>query len=194
MLRDLICPSCGSSFHLLSDETVSRQAAAHRTLGRFRLVERIGLGAFGKVWTAPDSELDRTVAVKIPRNGQLSVEETEAFLRQRDTFERGLRHLLTLVGISRNQWIGFRALDEGTSDTTCPSGELIFNADRTLEIDDIRGTLRISRSTFCRYVRLGGEVSSSSRFSPQFSKGLSSPRRETMDERRQRGNQSVELT
>ena len=55
-------------------------AVAHRTLGRFELVERIGIGAFGEVWTAHDSELDRTVAVKIPRKDQLTAEEAEAFL------------------------------------------------------------------------------------------------------------------
>jgi len=81
-LRDLVCPSCGSSFNLLPDETVSRQTAAAKTLGRFQLVDRIGIGAFGEVWTAYDGELDRTVAVKIPRKEQLTAEETEAFLRE----------------------------------------------------------------------------------------------------------------
>ena len=81
-LRDIICPSCGSSFNLLPDETVSHRSVAHRTLGRFELIERIGIGAFGEVWTAHDSELDRTVAVKIPRKDQLTVEEAEAFLRE----------------------------------------------------------------------------------------------------------------
>ncbi len=81
-LQDLVCSSCGSSFNLLPDETVSRQSVTHRTLGRFELVERIGIGAFGEVWTARDSELDRTVAVKIPRKDQLTTEEAEAFLRE----------------------------------------------------------------------------------------------------------------
>lgn len=81
-LHDLVCPSCGSSFNLIPDETVSWHAGAKRTLGRFDLVDRIGFGAFGEVWTAHDSELDRTVAVKIPRKSQLSIEETEAFLRE----------------------------------------------------------------------------------------------------------------
>ena len=53
-----------------------------RTIGHFNLVERIGVGAFGSVWRALDSELDRTVAVKIPRKGQLDPEETEQFLRE----------------------------------------------------------------------------------------------------------------
>jgi len=81
-LRDVVCPACGSSFNLLPDETISRQLAEHKTVGRFELIDRIGVGAFGEVWTARDSELDRVVAVKIPRKGQLTTEEAEAFLRE----------------------------------------------------------------------------------------------------------------
>ena len=78
----MTCPSCGSSFNLLPDETVTHAAAEHRTLGHFELIDRIGVGAFGEVWTAHDSELDRTVAIKLPRKGQLSAEEAESFLRE----------------------------------------------------------------------------------------------------------------
>ncbi len=78
----MICPSCGSSFNLLSDETVTRIAREQRTLGHFELLDRIGIGAFGEVWTAHDTELDRTVAIKLPRKGQLTAEEAESFLRE----------------------------------------------------------------------------------------------------------------
>ena len=81
-LCDVTCPSCGSSFNLLPDETVTHTAVEHRTLGHFELMDRIGIGAFGEVWTAHDSELDRTVAIKLPRKGQLSAEEAESFLRE----------------------------------------------------------------------------------------------------------------
>ena len=70
-LRDVICPSCGSSFNVVPDETVTRVAQERTTLGHFELLDRIGVGAFGEVWTAHDSELDRTVAIKLPRKGQL---------------------------------------------------------------------------------------------------------------------------
>ncbi len=116
---------------------------------------------------------------------------------------RPLRHLITLVEDLRSKGIGFRSLSEDSIDTTCVSGELIFNifsalaqfergliqertkaglaaarargrngghpkvtpdeprvvlakklhADKSLDIDDICKTLRISRSTFYRYVR-----------------------------------------
>ena len=51
------------------------------TVGHFDLVDRIGVGGFGSVWRARDKELDRTVAVKIPRKGQLDPAEAEQFLR-----------------------------------------------------------------------------------------------------------------
>ncbi len=81
-LCDVTCPSCGSSFNLLPEETVTCTAKEHKTLGHFELLDRIGVGAFGEVWTAHDSELDRTVAIKLPRKGQLSAEEAESFLRE----------------------------------------------------------------------------------------------------------------
>ena len=121
-----------------------------------------------------------------------------------DRLGRSMRHLITLVEDLRGRGVGFRSLNEGSIDTTCASGELIFNIfsalaqferrliqertkaglaaarargrnggrpkitsaeakvvlakklhkDHSFEIDDICTTLRISRSTFYRYVRL----------------------------------------
>ncbi len=121
-----------------------------------------------------------------------------------DRLGRSMRHLINLVEDLRSRGVGFRSLNEGAIDTTCASGELIFNIfsalaqferrliqertkaglaaarargrnggrpklsadeakvllskklhkDQTLEIDDICKTLRISRSTFYRYVRM----------------------------------------
>jgi WD40 repeat protein len=51
-------------------------------LGRFDLIERIGVGGFGSVWKARDKELDRTVAVKVPRQGSMTPEEEEKFFRE----------------------------------------------------------------------------------------------------------------
>ena len=81
-LSDIVCASCGSSFSLLGEDTISHQNAEARTIGHFDLVEQVGVGSFGSVWRAHDTKLDRTVAVKIPRKDQLNSTETEQFLRE----------------------------------------------------------------------------------------------------------------
>ena len=80
---DMTCESCGSGFNLASDgETVADDGSHAKSVGHFTLVDRLGQGAFGSVWKALDTDLDRTVAVKIPRKDQLSSEEAEQFLRE----------------------------------------------------------------------------------------------------------------
>ena len=70
--RDIVCPSCGSSFHLERGTTTEQISEANKTLGRFLLVNPVGMGAFGTVWKARDPELDRVVAIKVPRAGNLA--------------------------------------------------------------------------------------------------------------------------
>ena len=78
--EDVSCPSCGSCFNLAKDvETVTGE---NRMVGHFRLLNRLGQGAFGEVWKAIDSKLDRTVAIKIPRRTHLSEAENQQFLRE----------------------------------------------------------------------------------------------------------------
>ena len=81
-LEDIECPSCGSHFSLVDESQETRESPAVTKIGQFDLVDRIGMGAFGTVWKARDTVLDRTVAVKIPRKGQLSPEESEKFIRE----------------------------------------------------------------------------------------------------------------
>jgi hypothetical protein len=81
-LEALTCPSCGSSFSLIaSAETLTHRAQAGKKLGHFELLEPLGIGAFGSVWKAHDAELDRMVAVKVPRPGQIEGIDAEKFLR-----------------------------------------------------------------------------------------------------------------
>ena len=79
---DVECHSCGSHFSLVDHSEQSSVAQALETLGRFDLISRLGVGGFGTVWKARDTELDRIVALKIPRKGQLSLHEVELFLRE----------------------------------------------------------------------------------------------------------------
>ena len=75
------CSSCGGSFSLLGEGTLSYHDEDVR-IGHFKLLDQLGVGAFGSVWRALDTKLDRTVAVKIPRKGQLGPVEAEQFLRE----------------------------------------------------------------------------------------------------------------
>jgi serine/threonine protein kinase/WD40 repeat protein len=82
LAAEVVCSQCGSSFSLISGDTETRDHAKRRTLGQFELLERVGIGKFGEVWKARDTQLDRIVAVKVPRKGQLERSEAEAFLRE----------------------------------------------------------------------------------------------------------------
>ena len=60
----------------------SPAAGPHRLDG-FELVQELGAGSFGQVFRARDTELDRTVAIKILRAGRFaSQEEVDRFLRE----------------------------------------------------------------------------------------------------------------
>ena len=80
--EDVSCTTCGSMFSLVSRDESTRMAAPLKSIDRFDLVARLGVGGFGTVWKARDRELDRIVAVKIPRRGQLSSAEIEQFFRE----------------------------------------------------------------------------------------------------------------
>jgi eukaryotic-like serine/threonine-protein kinase len=54
-----------------------------RRLGKFELLEELGIGSFGHVFRARDLELDRIVAIKVLRAGRLaSREEINRFVRE----------------------------------------------------------------------------------------------------------------
>ncbi|MGA2258484.1 MAG: serine/threonine-protein kinase, partial [Thermoguttaceae bacterium] len=81
-LTDVACLSCGSNFSLVNVETAPYTPGAVKTIGHFELLESVGGGQFGTVWKAHDTKLDRTVAVKIPRRGQIEGPEAEMFIRE----------------------------------------------------------------------------------------------------------------
>ena len=95
------CPSCGSAFNLAAGqhpspiETGDVRERGHEgiscRIAQFELRELLGEGSFGSVWEAHDTELDRIVAVKVPRRGQLHPDDTERFLREAKA-AAGLQH------------------------------------------------------------------------------------------------------
>ena len=61
-------------------------------LGKFELLEELGVGSFGHVFRARDTELGRTVAIKIPRAGRLARrEDVDRFVREAQTHAQ-LKH------------------------------------------------------------------------------------------------------
>jgi WD40 repeat protein/serine/threonine protein kinase len=87
---ETICQECGSRFRL--EQEVAALLPATRQLGRFVLLSVAGRGAFGTVYQARDPDLDRVVAVKVPRAGTLAdAEDRDRFLREARNAAR-LRH------------------------------------------------------------------------------------------------------
>lgn len=90
-LSDIECPSCGSHFSLLGEDNLSSAWREPPTIANFALQAPVGIGAFGSVWKAHDETLDRIVAIKVPRRGQLSPAESEQFLHEA-RFAARLKH------------------------------------------------------------------------------------------------------
>jgi serine/threonine-protein kinase len=80
--EEVLCPGCGSSFRV-REARQTTTTVPMRPLGKFQLLERVGVGAFGAVWRARDVELQRIVALKIPHASSLTSEaDLERFHRE----------------------------------------------------------------------------------------------------------------
>jgi tetratricopeptide (TPR) repeat protein len=90
---EVVCLNCGSIFRLQEAGTASyRRADLPERIGKFQVLDLIGQGGFGAVYKARDPELQRTVAIKMPRAGYFgSPEEEERFLREARSAAR-LKH------------------------------------------------------------------------------------------------------
>jgi WD40 repeat protein/tRNA A-37 threonylcarbamoyl transferase component Bud32 len=90
--EEIFCPSCGSSFKLEEGSTTGWNPQNGQKLGKFELIDQVGLGAFGTVYKARDPDLGRIVAIKVPRAGNLaSGQELDRFLREARSVAQ-LRH------------------------------------------------------------------------------------------------------
>ena len=77
------CPTCGEELPITSAHSEATTREQPRELGKFRLLQRVGAGAFGAVWKALDLELGRIVAVKMLHPTLLAGKaESERFYRE----------------------------------------------------------------------------------------------------------------
>ncbi len=89
---EIACPACGSTFRLEADASTGSESSVGRKVGKFDLIETVGHGAFGTVFKARDPELDRVVAIKVPRAGNLAGPAAlDRFLREARSVAQ-LRH------------------------------------------------------------------------------------------------------
>lgn len=91
--KTLMCESCGREFvvgEASGDATddfrtmivsAAEPVAVAQSKTRFSLLAKIGEGSFGSVWKAWDSQLQRNVALKLPRVDNLPARELAEFLR-----------------------------------------------------------------------------------------------------------------
>src|SRR5262245_7274031 len=84
LTEEVVCPSCGSNVRLTGGTTTDGGLPHGKQLGRFELLRLLGRGAFGTVYQARDPSLDRVVALKVPRAGNLPPRgpERDRFLRE----------------------------------------------------------------------------------------------------------------
>lgn len=102
-LEALRCVSCNGRFSLAGDDPHLKAKSPVARIAHFELVERLGMGGFGTVWRAHDVELDRPVALKIPRRGGLDAAQVDEFLYEAKVAAR-LKHpnIVTVHDIGRD--------------------------------------------------------------------------------------------
>jgi serine/threonine protein kinase len=90
-LDDIPCRACNGRFSLAGDDPDLKAQEPLTKIAHFELLQRLGMGSFGTVWKARDAKLERTVALKIPRRGNLNPAQVEEFLHEARVAAR-LRH------------------------------------------------------------------------------------------------------
>jgi len=111
-LEEITCDSCGDTFSLVDENTTAGGLQALQRIAHFELIRCLGTGGFGSVWEARDTELDRLVALKIPRKSQLSAREAEQFFREaRTAAQLKHRHIVPVHEVGKEGSIVFIVTD-----------------------------------------------------------------------------------
>ncbi|MFI5454282.1 MAG: WD40 repeat domain-containing serine/threonine protein kinase [Isosphaerales bacterium] len=93
MPLDLECQSCHSRIRLERPVTLPwSPRLGDRKVDRFELIETVGFGAFGTVYKAYDPQLERNVALKVLRAGNLARSEEKARFLEDARSTAQLRH------------------------------------------------------------------------------------------------------
>ena len=83
------CPECEGSFRpsdsgVPTETSPTNEIRAKRRIAHFELIEQLGVGAFGSVWKAWDTQLKRMVALKLPKAARVDF-DADRFLREAET-------------------------------------------------------------------------------------------------------------
>ena len=89
-VSNVLCPSCGHASEFV-DESQFKLQPAGELMGQYQIIEKIGAGGFGTVWTALDTRLDRLVAIKISRSAGFDEKSADMFFREARAIAQ-LRH------------------------------------------------------------------------------------------------------
>ena len=105
---------------------------AGTTLGRYRLVDRIGEGGMGEVWKAYDVNLDRDVAIKMLLRGALDDATTRERFRREALVLSKLSHagVATIFDFDAHEGCDFLVMEYvpgGTLEARLASGRLAIN-------------------------------------------------------------------
>ncbi len=92
---------------------------AGTTLGRYRLVDRLGAGGMGEVWRAHDANLDRQVAIKLLAPGAIGDADTQARFRREALALSRLSHpgIATVFDFDSHEGTSFLVLELVTGGT-----------------------------------------------------------------------------
>jgi len=81
-LNALECPSCHGEISFTLEPGDTEPHPAGYRMAQFEILGVLGQGGFGTVYKARDTELDRLVALKVPRKGRITPESSRLFLKE----------------------------------------------------------------------------------------------------------------